>query len=103
MRFLYLHVLLLDIEYPVNWLPRLTKVRIAEVLLYSVYCRYFQVAIHSVCVCVRVQLGADVFNALDITENKTFFDELKFGVGDGNLHYYFFNWRCPEVQPEKVW
>ena len=49
-----------------------------------------------------MKLGADVFNALDITENKTIFEELKFGIGDGNLHYYFFNWRCPEVLPEKV-
>lgn len=47
-------------------------------------------------------MGADVFNALDITENKTIFEDLKFGIGDGNLHYYFFNWRCPELPSEKV-
>ena len=43
-----------------------------------------------------------MFNALDITENKTVLEDLKFGVGDGNLHYYFFNWKCPELPPEKV-
>lgn len=48
------------------------------------------------------QLGFDVFNALDVMDNKTFLEELKFGVGDGNLHYYFYNWRCPEIPPEKV-
>ena len=47
-------------------------------------------------------MGADVFNALDVTENKTIFEDLKFGIGDGNLHYYFFNWRCPELPSEKV-
>ena len=48
------------------------------------------------------QLGFDVFNALDVMENKQFLEELKFGVGDGNLHYYLYNWRCPEIPPEKV-
>ena len=27
----------------------------------------------------------DVFNALDLMENKTFLENLKFGIGDGNL------------------
>lgn len=50
----------------------------------------------------HLQMGADVFNALDITDNKTVFEDLKFGIGDGNLHYYFFNWKCPELPSEKV-
>lgn len=44
----------------------------------------------------------DVFNALDIMENETFLKELKFGVGDGNLHYYFYNWRVPEIKPNQI-
>uniref|UniRef100_A0A2P2I4Z4 Glycylpeptide N-tetradecanoyltransferase n=2 Tax=Hirondellea gigas TaxID=1518452 RepID=A0A2P2I4Z4_9CRUS len=44
----------------------------------------------------------DVFNALDLMENKTFLEELKFGQGDGNLQYYMYNWRCSAMQPEKV-
>ena len=44
--------------------------------------------------------GYDVFNCLDIQENKSFLEELKFGVGDGNLHYYFYNWRVQKLQPE---
>ncbi len=43
-----------------------------------------------------------MFNALDVMENRQFLEELKFGVGDGHLHYYFYNWRCPEIAPEKV-
>ena len=43
-----------------------------------------------------------VFNALDILENESFLKELKFGIGDGNLHYYIFNWRCPPAVPGEV-
>ncbi|KAM3185994.1 hypothetical protein ACTXT7_005240 [Hymenolepis weldensis] len=47
-------------------------------------------------------LGYDVFNALDLLENAKFFEDLKFGIGDGNLHYYLYNWRCPTFEPEEV-
>jgi len=47
-------------------------------------------------------MGFDVFNALDLMENKQFLEQLKFGVGDGNLQYYLYNWRCPKMNPEKV-
>ena len=43
--------------------------------------------------------GYDVFNALDIQQNEEFLTELKFGMGDGNLHYYFYNWRIQKLQP----
>ncbi|XP_042800922.1 glycylpeptide N-tetradecanoyltransferase 2 isoform X5 [Panthera leo] len=46
--------------------------------------------------------GFDVFNALDLMENKTFLEKLKFGIGDGNLQYYLYNWRCPGTDSEKV-
>ncbi|XP_034696567.1 glycylpeptide N-tetradecanoyltransferase 1-like [Vitis riparia] len=35
----------------------------------------------------------DVFNALDVMQNETFLKELKFGPGDGKLHYYLYNYR----------
>lgn len=47
-------------------------------------------------------MGFDVFNALDLMENKQFLEQLKFGVGDGNLQYYLYNWRCPTMTPDKV-
>ena len=46
--------------------------------------------------------GFDVFNALDLMENKTFLETLKFGIGDGNLHYYIYNWRCPNMPSQNV-
>jgi hypothetical protein len=36
-------------------------------------------------------------------ENKEFLETLKFGIGDGNLQYYLYNWRCPSIPPNKVW
>jgi len=41
----------------------------------------------------------DVFNALDLMDNVEFLEKLKFGIGDGNLQYYLYNWRCPSMQP----
>lgn len=48
------------------------------------------------------QKGFDVFNALDLMDNKNFLEKLKFGIGDGNLQYYLYNWKCPPMDPEKV-
>lgn len=47
-------------------------------------------------------MGFDVFNALDLMENKEFLEKLKFGIGDGNLQYYLYNWRCPQMNPHQV-
>jgi len=44
--------------------------------------------------------GFDVFNCLDLLENKSFLEELKFGIGDGMLHYYLFNWRVKGIKPD---
>lgn len=44
----------------------------------------------------------DVFNALDVMENTKFLGSLKFGIGDGNLQYYLYNWRCPSMKPEEL-
>lgn len=48
-------------------------------------------------------LGFDVFNALDAMENYTFLRDLKFGIGDGDLNYYLFNWRTrSDFSPHEV-
>lgn len=44
----------------------------------------------------------DVFNALNLMENSEFLEELKFGPGDGKLHYYLYNWACPEMESKDV-
>lgn len=44
----------------------------------------------------------DVFNALDLMDNAKFLEELKFGIGDGNLQYYIYNWKCSQMEPNQV-
>ena len=43
-------------------------------------------------------------NVLDVMENEQFLkkgpDSLKFGIGDGYLQYYLYNWRCPQIEPQ---
>jgi len=46
--------------------------------------------------------NVDVFNALSQMENSIFFSDLKFGVGDGTLHYYLYNWSCPKMDSKDV-
>lgn len=44
----------------------------------------------------------DVFNALNVMENEHFLKELKFGIGDGFLQYYLYNWRSPKIEPSNI-
>ena len=46
--------------------------------------------------------GGDVFNALEVMNNATVFDDLKFARGDGTLHYYFYNWRLNPIKPSEM-
>lgn len=46
--------------------------------------------------------GADVFNALDLYKNAPIFEPLKFGSGDGFLHYYLYNWKCPAISSSDI-
>merc|ERR1712151_1397545 len=45
------------------------------------------------------QQDFDVFNALNVMENDQFLKDLKFGIGDGFLQYYLYNWKCPKIEP----
>lgn len=46
----------------------------------------------------------DVFNALDLMENNkdNLLEQLKFGIGDGNLNYYLYNWKCASLESEEI-
>ncbi|EPS64434.1 hypothetical protein M569_10344, partial [Genlisea aurea] len=46
---------------------------------------------------VAKKMDFDVFNALDVMQNEGFLKELKFGPGDGKLHYYLYNYRLKQV------
>lgn len=40
------------------------------------------------------KLKFDVFNALSLMDNGLFLEQQKFAGGDGQLHYYLFNYKC---------
>lgn len=42
--------------------------------------------------------GFDVFNALTLLDNPLILNDLNFGAGDGQLHYYLYNWRTAPVK-----
>lgn len=48
------------------------------------------------------QQDFDVFNALNVMDNEQFLKELKFGIGDGFLQYYIYNWKCPKIEPSGI-
>lgn len=39
----------------------------------------------------------DVFNALSLLNNGLYLEQQKFGKGDGQLHYYVFNYRANPI------
>lgn len=44
------------------------------------------------------QFGVDVFNALTCQDNTLFIKDAKFGLGDGLLNYYLFNYRTKRIE-----
>ncbi|KAK4048716.1 glycylpeptide N-tetradecanoyltransferase [Microbotryomycetes sp. JL221] len=46
---------------------------------------------------ISQKCGFDVFNALTLADNKLFLEDLKFGRGDGFLHYYLYNWATKPI------
>eukprot|EP00762_Andalucia_godoyi_P003150 ANDGO_01075.mRNA.1 Glycylpeptide N-tetradecanoyltransferase 1 len=46
--------------------------------------------------------GFDVFNALDMLENGQYLEKLRFGIGDGALHYYLYNWALKPVNSDEM-
>ncbi|XP_041829594.1 glycylpeptide N-tetradecanoyltransferase 2-like [Melanotaenia boesemani] len=46
--------------------------------------------------------GFDIFSALNVMDNMTFLEKLKFTVSDKIVHYYLYNWMCPPISPDKI-
>jgi glycylpeptide N-tetradecanoyltransferase len=51
---------------------------------------------------IAKSLDFDVFNALNAMDNPEMFKELRFGIGDGNLQFYLYNWGCESMPSQKV-
>ena len=43
-----------------------------------------------------------MFNALDLMDNAAIFEPLKFGIGDGLLQYYLYNWGTAPMTANEV-
>jgi glycylpeptide N-tetradecanoyltransferase len=48
--------------------------------------------------------GFDLYNCLDLMDNSEFLGDksMKFGIGDGRLQYYVYNWKTSELQAKDV-
>jgi len=46
---------------------------------------------------VFAKFNFDVFNALTLLDNPLFLEQQKFGAGDGQLHYYLYNYRTAPI------
>lgn len=49
-----------------------------------------------------MQRDFDVFNALDLMDNREYLEELLFKPGDGQLRYYLYNYRMTEITPQEL-
>lgn len=76
--------------------------------LHAAFCYYIVPKKHTITELMRNALilakndKFDVFNALDIMNNKETFEELHFGMGNGNLYYYLYNWNLKKIRAEEV-
>ena len=76
--------------------------------LYAAYSYYMVPKKHSILDLMKSALilarndKFDVFNALDLMDNKSVFEELRFGVGNGSLYYYLYNWSTKKITPDRI-
>ena len=74
----------------------------AAYLYYCVNTRGPVAAVVSDLLVLAKQMNYDVFNCLDLMDNGSFLKDLKFGPGDGTLHYYIYNWAMPQIPSNKL-
>ncbi|CAF1531526.1 unnamed protein product, partial [Rotaria sp. Silwood1] len=80
--------------------PQFKTMNICYLYYYAATCTSLSDLVND-CLVQAYKSDCDVFNALHAMENEKFLRKLKFGAGDGNLHYYIYNWQCPRINPEK--
>lgn len=81
--------------------PKYTDLNAAYTFYYSANTVPLKALMGDVLIAART-MHFDVLNTLDILHNKEFLTDLKFGPGDGSLHYYFYNWGYPSIEPKDV-
>lgn len=63
---------------------------------YSELKKRLNVLVHDAMIIAKNE-GFDVFNALTLMDNPLFLEEQKFGAGDGQLHFYLYNYRAKHI------
>ncbi|KAJ5622251.1 hypothetical protein N7528_005483 [Penicillium herquei] len=86
--------------------PKHDKVRAAYLYYYATETAFtdnqkalkdrLQLLINDALICAK-KAKFDVFNALSLSDNPLFLEQLKFGPGDGQLHFYLYNYRAAPV------
>ncbi|OLY81108.1 Glycylpeptide N-tetradecanoyltransferase [Smittium mucronatum] len=54
------------------------------------------------CLMLAKKENLDVLNCVNVLDNGMIIDDLKFGQGDGKLHYYFYNYVVNGLKPNDV-
>ncbi|KAJ5075401.1 n-myristoyl transferase [Anaeramoeba ignava] len=54
------------------------------------------------CLVVAQNKGYDLMNSLNILDNDIFISELNFKSTGGFLHFYLYNWACPDFLPKEI-
>lgn len=81
--------------------PVHTELREAR-LLYSISTRTNPVDLMEDALVLAKSKGFDVFIALDVMDNESFLEKLKFNPSSQSLNYYLYNWQCPPIKSDKV-
>ena len=72
------------------------------------YCYYYANTKHNLIelfesvIILAKKNDCDVFNCLNIMNNSTIFEKLKFVKGNGDLNYFIYNWRYKQIEPIKI-
>lgn len=51
-------------------------------------------------VIIAKNAGFDVYSFVNLNQNESVIEPLKCIEETGNLHYYFYNWKCPIIDPK---
>jgi glycylpeptide N-tetradecanoyltransferase len=57
--------------------------------------------VHDILVIAKNE-GIDLFSALNVMENNDILQELNFTIGTKKFHYYFWNWKCRDLNKTQI-
>lgn len=82
--------------------PSISTLKVAYLYYYAVPNQHRLITIMRTLLLKAKNSGFDVFNCLDTYRNQEFIKMLQFGIGDGQLRYYLFNWATDPLLPDQI-